>query len=312
MPRNGHRKDAGLSDLEFRLARTLFDLKQAQAEHRRIEAKLQETQTRLEARVSERTQELTESHRHLRSLGERLVLAHESEQRRIARELHDQIGQDLTALKMILSRGKGGKPEQALECLAEAQSLSEELLETVRGICSTLRPQVLDDLGLVAGVQWHIKTFSERTGMDVTFDMERIDESHLSPLVKSAVFRVIQEALTNVSRHGETKSASVMLAMRKGFLEFSIRDGGKGFDAARIAGNPSTGLSSMRERLSLVGGVFELSSFPGQGTIIKAQIPVALPSESETNLQQNTRSHGKSSANQSRHRRRPSSRAKGS
>src|SRR6185295_7275278 len=106
------------------------------------------------------------------------------------------------------------------------------LLRNVRNICGTLRPQVLDDLGLVAGLQWHIKTFGDRTGLDVTFDFGALDEARLSPIVKTTVFRVIQEALTNVSRHADTQVASVMLAMRNGFLEFSIRDGGKGFDAA--------------------------------------------------------------------------------
>ena len=246
----------------------------AEEERELFLAELQESQVRLEVRVKERTHELGKSYGQLRNLGEQLVLAHEQEQRRIARELHDQIGQDLTALKIILSRGKNVGAEQAVKTLKEAEALTEEILQTVRNICGTLRPQVLDDLGLVAGLQWHVKTFSARTGLDVTFDIGPIDESRLSPLVKSTIFRVIQEALTNVSRHAETKTASIMLGTRNGSIEFSVRDGGKGFEPAEAMKKASTGLSSMRERLSLVQGRFEMSSSPGMGAIVRAYIPL--------------------------------------
>lgn len=277
---------------------------------------LQESQLRLEARVKERTQELGKSYEKLRALGEQLVLAHESEQRRIARELHDQIGQDLTALKITLSRGKTGKAEQALEALQEAEAMTDELLQTVRNICGTLRPQVLDDLGLIAGLQWHVRTFSARTGLDITFDFGTVDETRLSPIVKSTIFRVIQEALTNVSRHAETTTASVMLAMRRRAVEFSIRDGGKGFDAAAALKTGTSGVSGMRERLSLVQGVFEISSFPQQGTVIRATIPLP-PLQDNQDTQQtemhgrpnqlNRNNNGKKPTNQSSHSRRSSS-----
>jgi two-component system, NarL family, sensor histidine kinase UhpB len=246
-----------------------------------------------------------------------LVLAHESEQRRIARELHDQIGQDLTALKITLSRGRSGKPEDAVHALREAEGMTEDLLETVRNICGTLRPQVLDDLGLIAGLQWHMKIFSARTGLDITFDFSPIDESRLSQMVKSTVFRVIQEALTNVSRHADTGSASVMLAMRHGGVEFSIRDGGKGFQSDEALKKGSSGVAGMRERLSLVQGDFEICSSPQQGTIIRAHIP--LPSAQDNQDIQNTENrtpnqpnrirNGKKPTNQGNHSRRPSSRA---
>ena len=263
-------------------------------------AELQASQLRLEARVQERTHELGKSYVQLRTLGEQLVLAHESEQRRIARELHDQIGQDLTALKMTLSRGKNADPKEALQTLREAEALTEELLQTVRNICSTLRPQVLDDLGLLHGLEWHIKTFATRTGMEISIDLQPLDESRLSPIIQSTIFRVIQEALTNVSRHAKTKTAAVTLAAVDDTVQFSVRDNGKGFDAADAARNSSTGLSSMRERVSLVGGKFEISSAPRKGTIITARIP--LPRQLATNSEQNRTDYGQNSSNQTHHR----------
>jgi signal transduction histidine kinase len=282
--------------------------RRAEDERELLLTELQESQTRLEVRVQERTQELGKSYAQLRDLGEQLVLAHESEQRRIARELHDQIGQDLTALKIMLTRGKSGGPEDAMRTLQEAVALTEELLQTVRNICGTLRPQVLDDLGLVHGLEWHIKTFSVRTGMDISVDLQPLDEGRLSPIVKSTIFRVIQEALTNVSRHAETKTAAVTLRATDGIVEFSVRDNGKGLDAEEVAKKSSTGISGMRERLSLVQGRFEISSAPGEGTTIRAQIPLLPPSkildtQRTTPTQERNRiHHGKITSNQSNHR----------
>jgi signal transduction histidine kinase len=266
---------------------------------------LQESQIRLESRVKERTNELTERYGQLRSVGEQLVLAHESEQRRIARELHDQIGQDLTALKITLSRAKAANLEEAQKALREAEALTEEVLQTVRNICSTLRPQVLDDLGLVAGLQWHIKTFAARTGIEISFESKSIDEARLSPIVKSTIFRVIQEALTNVSRHADSRTAEVSLAMHNGSVEFSVKDSGKGFDVAGLK-KGSTGVSSMRERLSLVQGRFEISSAPGGGTTVKAHIPV--PHETVNHSETDRIQNGQIATNQNRSSRRSSSR----
>jgi len=289
----------------------------AEQERELLLTELQESQARLEVRVNERTRELGKSYSRLRNMGEQLILAHEQEQRRIARELHDQIGQDLTALKLTLSRGKSASPEEALRTLQEAEALTDEMLQTVRNICSTLRPQVLDDLGLVQGLQWHIKTFAARTGMEISFDVQPVDEARLSAIVKSTIFRVIQEALTNVSRHAETKSASVTLAAHNGSVSFSIHDTGKGFDTAEAAKKASTGLSSMRERLSLVQVRFEISSAPGQGTTIRAQIPLPPAEENLDTPSNNANSginrteHGKRTSNQSNHRGRSSFGAQG-
>jgi signal transduction histidine kinase len=231
----------------------------------------------------------------MRELSTALVLAHEEEQRRIARELHDQIGQDLTALKITLNRGKNASLDEARQTLHEAAALTEELLQTVRSICSALRPPVLEDLGLFQAIQWHIKTFSARTGLDIAFEAEDIDETCLSPIVQSTTFRVIQEALTNVSRHAETKTAAVTLRMTEGAVVFSIRDNGRGFNVGAAQKRSSTGLSGMRERLLLVHGRFEIASSPGNGTTVHARIPVI--SKKLNDSQTNRIQHGKGTPN---------------
>jgi PAS domain S-box-containing protein len=303
------RRLTGKSDFGPQLLVAFEDItrrKRDEEERHVLFTELESSRALLEQRVEERTEQLARSYGQLRTLGEQLVLAHESEQRRIARELHDQIGQDLTALKITLNRGKAGKPDDAMQVLQEAAALTDEMLQTVRDICGTLRPQVLDDLGLVAGLQWHVKTFAQRTGLDIAVDVERIDEAPLSPIVKSTIFRVIQEALTNVSRHAETTSASVTLRMQNGCVNFSVRDGGKGFDAAEVAKQNSTGISGMRERLSLVGGKFEISSSPDEGTTISASIPVPLEARTPTNSEHDRTTNGKRTTDKNRGGGRPS------
>jgi PAS domain S-box-containing protein len=265
-------------------------------ERKLLFAELEESRMELEARVQERTQQLATSYAQLRALGEQLVLAHESEQRRIALELHDQVGQDLTALKMVLSRAEREKVQDIPQVVSEAKALTEELLQTVRNICSTLRPQVLDDLGLIAGLAWHFKTLGARTGLDVRFEHDGFEEGRLSPLIKSVIFRVIQEALTNVTRHAQTKEAVVMISMTKNNVEFSIRDNGRGFDPAEVLKKNSTGLSSMRERVTLALGKFEITSSRDQGTNLMARIPILIPVQTENRTSNSETHHGESFA----------------
>jgi two-component system, NarL family, sensor histidine kinase UhpB len=287
--------------------------KRAEEERLVLFSELQASRALMEQRVEQRTEQLATSYTQLRSLGEQLVLAHENEQRRIARELHDQIGQDLTALKMTLRRTRDAKPADIKLGLAEAEGALEELLKTVRDICATLRPQVLDDLGLIPGLEFHIKNFSARTGLRIDFDFGPFPRTRLDPMVESAIFRVIQEALTNVSRHAQAENASVMLAARNGHVEFSVRDGGRGFDLNEVMKRGSTGVSGMRERVALVHGTFEIASSPGHGTIITAQIPVSIPTQiqptNDNPTNQNRKQNGKSTTGQNSRGRRSSPRA---
>ena len=210
----------------------------------------------------------------LRDLSTELILAHEKEQRRIAREMHDELGQDLTALKMLVGRGRAADGAEAKKLLLEAGEISEGLLQKVRDICSRLRPQVLDDLGLIAGLSVHLKNFGSRSGLAIEFDHSAIDEHRLSPIMQSVVFRVIQEAVTNVARHAKTQHAHVSIRTEGEDLVFSVHDGGCGFDAEAVKNITSSGLSGMAERVLLVNGTYEIVSAANTGTTVRARIPL--------------------------------------
>lgn len=226
-------------------------------------------------RIDKGVVDLAEAKGRLRELSSELILAHEQEQRRIARELHDELGQEITALKMVLTRGKGSKDlADAAAVIHEAHEITGELLESVRNICSTMRPQVLDDLGLIAGLSVHLKNFGSRAGLTIEFHHSAVDEKKLSPIVQSVIFRVIQEALTNVARHAQTNSARVLFNMNPTEVEFSVIDEGCGFDASKIKERPSTGLSSIIERTLLINGKCDVSSALGKGTTVLVRIPL--------------------------------------
>jgi signal transduction histidine kinase len=235
---------------------------------------LQADHKQLLIRIDKDALDLASAEDRLRELSTELILAHEMEQRRIAREMHDELGQDLTALNLLIGRGKRAHSDQAKQFLFEAGEISETLLQKVRDICSRLRPQVLDDLGLIAGLSVHLKNFGSRSGLVIEFDHGAVDEQRLSPIVQSVIFRVIQEAVTNVARHANTQRARVVIGMEGDDLVFTIEDKGSGFDAENVRSNPSTGLSGMAERILLVNGVCEIVSAPKDGTSIKARVPL--------------------------------------
>jgi signal transduction histidine kinase len=144
----------------------------------------------------------------------------------------------------------------------------------VRGICSRLRPQVLDDLGLIAGLSVHLKNFGQRSGVSIEFEHAAINEKRLSPIAQSVVFRVIQEAVTNVARHAKVQSARVTVRIERNDLVCTIIDKGCGFVADGLGENGSTGLSSMVERVLLVNGSCEIASVPNKGTTVTVRIPL--------------------------------------
>lgn len=235
---------------------------------------LQSDNKQLLIRIDKGALQLATAEERLRDLSTELILAHEQEQRRIAREMHDELGQDLTALKLLMGRCQQVKGDEGKQLLNEAGDLAEALLNKVRDICTRLRPQVLDDLGLVAGLSVHLKHFGNRTGLMIEFEHGAIDERKLSPIVQSVVFRVIQESVTNVARHAKTQHARVTIGMEGDDLVFVTQDQGCGFDCDAARDNPSTGLSAMAERILLVNGVCEIMSQPNAGTTIKTRIPL--------------------------------------
>jgi signal transduction histidine kinase len=218
----------------------------------------------------------------LQVLSQRMVEVQEAERRLIARELHDEIGQTLTAVKInlqALQRSANVAENRAI--LEESVSVVERALQQVRNLSLDLRPSLLDDLGLVPALRWYVDRQAQRAGFTIVFTADSL-EARLSPELEIACFRLAQEALTNVARHARAKRVLVELHKRDTELELTIRDDGVGFDVQsaleRALRGASLGLLGMDERVSLVGGQMRIESVPMQGTEIHARFPLALPS----------------------------------
>lgn len=218
----------------------------------------------------------------------RVVAAQESERQRIARDLHDETGQALTAIGLGL-RGLESHlahdPKQAGNTLHDLQALTADSLQELQRLMSDLRPSHLDDLGLSAALRWYAGKIEERyplrIGVNITGDEQPLDDA-----VKIAVFRIVQEALNNVIKHSEAKRASIQLDFLEKGARLSVRDEGCGFDLDRIhviqsSSRPSLGLAGMQERAALLGGTVTVQSRPGQGTLVEAFIPYHAGSEGE-------------------------------
>jgi signal transduction histidine kinase/DNA-binding response OmpR family regulator len=230
-------------------------------------------------------QDLLSSRQRIRKLSARLINAYEDERRTLAAELHDEIGQHLTALKILLETDRNSPAEPSHARLREAQGLIENLTKQVRQLSLDLRPSMLDDLGLLPTLLWHIELYSQRTSIAVDFKYSGLDIA-LSPQVAIAAYRTVQEGLTNIARHAGTASAAVRVWASAGQLKLAIEDHGRGFDAAAIALRArSVGLASMRERAELLGGQFSLDSTPGEGTYIRVTLPLDVATADVSNVE---------------------------
>ena len=211
----------------------------------------------------------------LERVSRRLVEVQEAERRAIARELHDEIGQALTGLKLILATGATGSVILGEERRAEAQALVTDLLGRVRELSLDLRPAVLDDLGLLAALLWHTERSARQTGVEVRLQHMGLEGRRFPTAVETTVFRVVQEALTNVARHAVVQEATVRLWADAEILGANVEDQGRGFDAeAVLSAHRSMGLSAMQERARLLGGRFSVESQPGSGTRISVEFPL--------------------------------------
>jgi PAS domain S-box-containing protein len=220
----------------------------------------------------------------LEILSRRLVEAQETERRYIARELHDEVGQTLTAIKINLQSiqlrlsGQAPAPE-----ISESIEFVERALTQVRNLSLDLRPSLLDDLGLVAALRWYVDRQAQRAGLQACFIADPPDLK-LPPELETACFRVAQEALTNVVRHARARRVDVMLQQRGQQVELSIRDDGVGFNVPltlyRASCGASLGLLGLQERVHLAHGQAEIISAPGQGTEIRARFPLP-PNQSQ-------------------------------
>ena len=240
---------------------------------------LREKEERLERRKTE--EKLRKSHEQLRALSVYLQHIREDERIRISRQVHDELGQSLTGLKMDLYWLSSRVPRQLRELHDKAKSMSAHIdstIQTVRRISTELRPGILDDLGLVAALEWQAHEFQKRTGIDcvVTSDLK---EAILDEDLNTAFFRIFQETLTNVIRHAKASKVTVHLKKVGGQLSLEIKDNGRGISEAEISNTKSIGLLGMRERAALLGGKVAFSGVPGKGTTVLVKIPLTRPKE---------------------------------
>ena len=234
-----------------------------------------DARSRADAEARTLSAALEESRAQLQRLAAGLLLAREEERTTIAREIHDELGQTLTALKMdtawIGRRLADNMPEIGAK-LGAMGTLIDDTVVTVRRIATDLRPGILDDLGLAAAVEWQAQEFEHRTGIACAL-RGTVDQGAVDPLVSTAVFRIFQESLTNVARHSRASRVAVTLEHRHTDLVLEVRDDGIGIAAADASHVRSIGLAGMRERAQLVGGGFSISGAPGAGTTVLVQIP---------------------------------------
>jgi len=268
---------AGAQDflIQREIDHTLVSAMRHAIERAQLFAELRAARDELEQRVAARTAELHAEKQRLRQLSHRLVEVQETERRHLARELHDEVGQLLTGLKLRLEICQRLPREESTETLAEAQGGVNELVRRVREMSLNLRPAVLDDLGLLAAFHWLFQRYTAQTGVRVDFSEVGLKSRRFAPELETAAFRIVQEALTNVARHAAVQQATVQATLAAEFFTVQIRDAGRGFDPqAMLAAHTSNGLAGMSERALLLGGQLEIVAAPGQGASITAHLPL--------------------------------------
>ncbi len=239
---------------------------------------LSRTHGELELRIQERTEALVDSNERLRELSHRLMNVQETERRQIAHDLHDEIGQSLTAMKLDLREAENilaAGPTASL--LKDSLNILDRVIRQVRSLALDLRPSLLDELGLVPALKWYVKRQGERAGWETEYSA-REGENHLPPEIQIACFRIVQEALTNVARYAEATHVRVSLGRQGDCLVLIIEDNGKGFNVDRAKTRARTGFSvgllGMEERARLVGGELTITSNTKTGTRLTARLPL--------------------------------------
>jgi signal transduction histidine kinase len=279
-----HRFDRKFDREDERLIRTLAAFASAGWQSWRA-------QVELERRVAERTAELSEMNLVLQSeidrrkrteeervrLLRRIALAEEDERRRMAREMHDQLGQQLSALTLKLAALKADCGEQAeLRIQIESlQTIAKQLDEDVDFLVWELRPAALDDLGLVAALSQYVRNWSKHFGVSAELHASGIEKDRLTIEMETALYRIAQEALNNVAKHARAQKVDILLECHSGQISLIVEDNGVGFEGERMlgAGDRGMGLIGMRERAALAGGTLVVESNPGSGSTIAVRIP---------------------------------------
>jgi signal transduction histidine kinase len=235
--------------------------------------------SRLEGRIRRQQERDAQSTRDLQRLSTKLVNAQEEERRVIARELHDEVGQALTAIKVqlaLLGRNRDGSEAAASATLDDARGIADHALQAVRDLSHLLHPSLLDNMGLPAALDWFLRGFERRTGIQTKLVHSRIDERLAAP-IETCCYRIVQEACANVTRHARASNCRVYLRRTGDVIVLTVEDDGQGFDAGQRAGGAKgLGLLGIQERAVGFRGTFRIDSAPGKGTRLTVELP-ALP-----------------------------------
>lgn len=220
--------------------------------------------------------ELKQSHKQLRELSSHLENIREEERKHISREIHDELGQQLTLLKLdLLQIGKKLHPEEGelIDKMKQADQLLAGIMRSVRKIATQLRPSILDNLGLVSALEWQSREFERNFGIRCIFE-SLLTDPLFSEKQSNALFRIYQEALTNIARHSGANRVDAVLSEDNNNIILEVRDNGKGFVQNELSGKKTLGLEGMHERALMIDGAFNINSVPGKGTYIHISIPI--------------------------------------
>jgi PAS domain S-box-containing protein len=240
-------------------------------ERKRMEEELRRSRDELELRVRERTEELERSHQRLQQLSSQLLQAQEKERKRVAVELHDSLLSELAAMKfifeaklMLLKKGELADTNE----FDKVTDIMQKVMKDARGIMNNLRPSILDEMGLIPTIGWLTQEYQKAYGHIQIHKQVEVLEKDIPEVLKVVIFRVLQEALNNFARHGRGNLVELSLLKSGDALELRIQDNGQGFDVGKV--QKGVGLESMRERVELSGGSFDVESTAGRGTTIRA------------------------------------------
>lgn len=241
------------------------------------EIQFQKLQAELETRIKKRTVDLAEANDELRNLSAHLQSVREVERKGIAREIHDELGQLLTALQMDLSDITIDLPQDQKPLVEKTKSMSKLIdtcIQTVQRISSNLRPSILDDLGIVPAIEWHAEEFQTRMGIKCEFT-SNAENIVLDKNCSTVIYRIFQETLTNVARHANATQVKANLRKESEELILKIEDNGKGITKEDMSSPKSFGIIGIKERALFVGGKVEIEGDKGKGTTITVSIPLS-------------------------------------